>query len=217
MSDSLIPIMDEETEKNEEITKESGLIVQKAIALNVNNDEQLHFAYDLNKKIKLVQKRVDQYFDPSIKKAHETHQANIAMKKKQSEPLKKAEKIIKSKTTAYHEEQERIRWEEEHKRQRALRKQEEERRLKEAVDTGDESVLDEPIVVPTVKIEDTTKHEGVSYSKKWRAHVVDFSKVPDEYKLINQPKINQVARAMKANTDIPGIEAYPEKTERIKV
>jgi len=217
MSDSLIPIMDEETEEQGEITKESGLIVQKAIALKVENDEQLHFAYDLNKKIKLVEKRVNKYFDPSIKKAHETWKSNLAMKKKQSEPLKRAEKIIKSKTTLYHEEQERIRWEEERKRQEELRKQEEEYRLKEAVETGDESVLDEPIVVPVVKMEDTTKHEGVSYSKKWKARVVDFSKVPDEYKIINQVKINQIATATKGKINIPGIEVYAEKIERIKV
>ena len=85
------------------------------------------------------------------------------MKKKQSEPVEQAERIIKQKIAKYHTEQEQKRLEEQRKRQEGLRKQEEEKRLKEAEETGDESILEEPIVVPEIKLEDTTKHEGISY------------------------------------------------------
>jgi len=214
MSDTLIPIMDEETEEKKSIAQEAGLIVQDATALSIQNDEQFHSASSMLREIKRVQKEVDEYFDPAIKKAYETHKAILDAKKKQSEPLKKAERIIKSKVNEYHAEQERIRWEEERKRQEELRKQEEERRLKEAVDTGDETILDEPIVVPTVKLEDTTKHEGISYSEIWKFKVVDISKVPAEYKVVDEKKVNQVVRAMKGNTNIPGIEVYAEKVVR---
>lgn len=218
MSDSLISIMNEDTEekKNErkKLIKKTGNVYEEAKALVIQDDDQFHVASDILQAIKGLQKEIDAHYDPAIKKAHDAHKAILEAKKKQSEPLKQAERILKSKIVTYHDEQERIRREEERKRQEELRKQEEERRLNEAIETGDESALEEPVVVPEVKVEDTTKHKGISYSTIWKFRVKDKSKVPEEYKIIDEVKVGQVVRAMKENTSIPGIEAYPEKIAR---
>lgn len=46
--------------------------------------------------------------------------------------------------------------------------------------------------------------------KVWRSKVVDFSKVPDEYKAIDQVKVNQAVRS--GEREISGIEIYQEET-----
>jgi hypothetical protein len=218
VSDPLISIMNEDTEERKresrELVKKTGNILNEAKVLVIEDDEKFHFASDILQAIKGLQKEIDAHYDPAIKKAHETHKAILEAKKKQSEPLKQAERILKSKIVQYHDEQAQKRQEEERKRQEELRKKEEERRLNEAIETGDESVLEEPVVIPEVKIEDTTKHKGISYSTIWKFRVVDKAKVPEEYKIIDEVKVGQVVRAMKENTSIPGIEAYPEKIAR---
>jgi uncharacterized protein YoxC len=215
VADPLISIMEDEIEgkkrESKDLVKKTDTVLNDARALIIKDDKQFHFANDILKAIKGLQKEIDNYFDPAIKKAHK---AILEAKKKKSEPLRQAERIIKSKVLKYHEEQERIRREEERKRQEDLRKQEEERRLKEAIETGDESVLEEALVIPEVKIEDTTKHEGVSYSTVWKFRVINKREVPEEYKILDEVKIGQVVRAMKENTKIPGIEAYSEKIVR---
>jgi len=218
MADPLISIIDEsieeKTHESKEIVKKTGSVLHEATGLVIQSDEQFHQANDMLKLIKGLQKEIDEYFDPAIRKAHETHREIINEKKRQSDPLVRAERIIKSKIVSWHEEQERVRREEERRRNEELRKKEEERVLQEAIETGDESVLEEPVMVPEVKVEDTTKHEGISYSLIWKFRVVDKEKVPEEYKIVDEKKVGQVVRAMKENTNIPGIEAYSEKIVR---
>ena len=218
MPDPLISIMNDDTEdrkrESREFVKKTGNIYEEAKALIIKDDDQFHVASDILQAIKGLQKKIDDHYDPAIKKAHEAHKAILEAKNKQNEPLKQAERILKSKIVKYHDEQERIRHEEERKRQEELRKREEERRLNEAIETDDESLFEEPIAVPEVKIEDTTAHKGISYSTVWKFRVIDKKKIPEEYKICDMIKLNQVARAQKENTNIPGGEAYPDRGVR---
>jgi hypothetical protein len=47
-------------------------------------------------------------------------------------------------------------------------------------------------------------------SRRWKWRVVDESKIPDQYWILNELKINAEVRADKARTAIPGVEAYQE-------
>lgn len=55
---------------------------------------------------------------------------------------------------------------------------------------------------------------GVKTAKIWKWRITDFSKIPDEYKTTNDGMITGVVKAMKEQTNIPGIEAYPETITR---
>jgi len=213
MTDQIISILDDEPE-DRELAKKTGNVLYDAQSLAIQNDKQFHYASDILRTIKGLQREIDEYFEPIIRKTHEAHKAALNAKKVQSEPLIKAERIIKSKVTTYHEARERVRREEERRRNEELRKKEEERVLQEAIETGDESVLEEPVTILEVKVEDTTRHEGISYSLIWKFRVLDKEKVPEEYKIVDEKKVSQVVRAMKENTNIPGIEAYSEKIVR---
>lgn len=210
----LVPILEEDTK---EIVQESSDILSDAKALVIQDDDKFHFVNDLLKAIKGIRNKIDEYFDPAIKKTHAAWKENIAMKKKQSEPVEQAERIIKNKIAEYHTKRDQERMEEERRRQDILWKQEEERKLAEAIETGDETILDEPVIVPEVKIEDTTKHEGVSFSLIWKFRIINKEKVPEEYKIVDEKRVGQIVRANKAKTSIPGIEVYSEKSTRVRV
>lgn len=62
-------------------------------------------------------------------------------------------------------------------------------------------------VVPEV----VQKIKGVSGRTVWRARVVDFAKLDDQYKLANQTALDGIARAMKGPSSIAGVEFYSEE------
>lgn len=49
----------------------------------------------------------------------------------------------------------------------------------------------------------------------WKAEVIDFALLPDEYKQVNQPLLNSAARSYKDKRTIPGVRIYNEPTVRM--
>jgi len=60
--------------------------------------------------------------------------------------------------------------------------------------------------------------EGIYHVELWGFEIVNEDKVPDEYKIkvIDEKKIGAVVKAMKENTNIPGIRVYKKLSERVK-
>ena len=56
------------------------------------------------------------------------------------------------------------------------------------------------------------KVTGISTRKKWLFEITDPAQVPEQYKTIDLKKIGGVVRALKGDTDIPGVRAYSEST-----
>lgn len=54
------------------------------------------------------------------------------------------------------------------------------------------------------------KVSGLSSRQVWKYRVKNLSLVPREYLMLDEKKTGGVVRAMKADTNIPGIEVYPE-------
>ena len=54
------------------------------------------------------------------------------------------------------------------------------------------------------------KVRGVVTKKVWKFEIVDKTKVPDQYKTIDEKKIRGVVNALKEGTDIPGVRVYWE-------
>lgn len=57
---------------------------------------------------------------------------------------------------------------------------------------------------------------GVTTRRVWRARVIDFQRLPDEYKLPNQSAIDAVVRKLGSNHGIPGVEAYEDAVGAIR-
>jgi hypothetical protein len=194
-----------------EITKKVDTFLSAANMLNIEVDTHYEAAAQMLLQAKALLKFIEGTFEPTKKKMNEAKNELMRTIKSFTDPLDSAELIIKKKMGEYHARRERERYEEQRRLQEEARKKEEELLLMRAIHTGDESLLDQPVEVPTVVIEET-KVQGISYREIVKYEIVDPMKVPfPEYWLIDELKIGKVARATNGTVVIPGVRVWKEK------
>lgn len=128
------------------------------------------------------------------------------------EPLTEVERIGRDKLNAFQREQDRIAREESERR----RREEEEQRLKEAEEAqaaGDEEKVEETLSrdLPEEKPKTTPTRGNFGSSstrRVWKHKLVDLSKVPDEYKMLDERKVKDAIR--NGARDISGLEIYED-------
>jgi len=67
-------------------------------------------------------------------------------------------------------------------------------------------------VLPPVAAPRVEKPKGISYTERYYGDVIDFKALPDEYKMVEQSKINKVMQATKGTIPIPGVKVRKERT-----
>lgn len=138
-------------------------------------------------------RKVDDFFKPAI------------------DLLSKARGIIKDQMIVWQREQERIRKEIEEKARIELEKAE--RARIKAIEKGDVTKvakLEEKVasIAATVsEAPEAPKAKGFYITEIWSANVVDVSKVPREYMIPDQARLDDMAKAHKENLSIPGVIA----------
>lgn len=181
-------------------------------------------------------RRIDEFFraplkfltdaEAAIKKAligYENEQKRIAAEKQREleEAARKEREALEAKARA---ERERIDREAEELRKKALEAQQsgdsaEANKLlvQAATKVADseekaESILAEAAtkIAPTVSA-DIPLVAGQSTKTVWRARVVDASKVPDQFKIVDDKLIQDYAKATKGKVPVAGLEFYPEE------
>lgn len=207
-----------------------------ARSLVIATDNQCRMAIEYEQGLSALIKEIDATFDPHIKKAHETHKGLVAEKKKHSDPVEEAKRLIKGKRIVYADEQERIRKAEEARIQAEARRLAEEAALAAAIvaeKAGDsaeaEEIINEPIHVPVVTVAKTTPNAGVSGAIReiWSAEVdlftlvhsiVGVKEIAD--RLLTHPYItieanksvlDGIARKQHENMKIAGVKAVSRK------
>ena len=207
----------------QKIQTQSTEILDQSKLLRIFDSKSFDHASLFLKDIKSIQDEINDAFDPIIKAQHQAHKKSLETKRRYSLPLGKAEDIVKVKIREYHLEQERIRHEEEARLRREAKKAEEEHLLQmamEAEEAGEtkeaESILSTSVVAPVITIPSQTKGNGISYREGWKFRIINPDLVPNKYKLIDERKIGAVVRALKGNTNIPGIKVYCEKTVAVR-
>lgn len=143
--------------------------------------------------------------------------------------LSESERHLKATMLDWNREQERKRREEERKLQEAARKEEEkrrkalERKAVKAEQKGKEELAQElreeketVYVAPPVMPEIRPSAHGSSIRKVWKAKVVSMEKLPKEFLIIDQKKLDGVARATKGTMSIEGVEFYTEDIMSIR-
>jgi len=192
---------------------------QKAKAITIVNQESYNLAAGLLINIADLEREIIAHHKPIKDAAFAAHKAAVAAEKKLLDPLTEAKGIIKRGIGVWEMEQERIRQEEQRKAAEEARKREEEARIALAIEAEKQGATEEtveeiiqtpipmvaPVVAPTFK-----RAAGVSARQAWKWRLVDENKVPREYLIIDEKKINSIVRAMGAKANIPGIEVYPE-------
>jgi TolA-binding protein len=180
----------------EVVTKEVLSVPDRANLIIVKDQVSLTAANQVFLDIKGLRKKIEDTFSPIISAAHRTHQEAIAQRKKIEEPLIVAEKYLNGQVTAYHQEIEKKRREEEEvARQKAIveemarRKAEEEARIAQAAELEAAGATEEAEALITETVEDNQKPlevyvpppatpkvelEGATVKTYWQAEVTDL-------------------------------------------
>ena len=204
----------------EDVQKESQTYAVKAqeLALAVKDKESYVAAAEFLVAVKGFRKRVEDAFGPMVKATHTAWKAACDLRKTADAPLDKAETILQPALDKFRREQERIRAEKEAKLQAEARKRAEDERLAAAIEADKngkseeaEALIQAPVQAPVVVLPKATpKVEGASVRRTWKARVTNAYLIPREYLMVDEAKLNSVAKALKEGFSVPGAEAFFE-------
>ena len=209
--------METETEAKE-LESQALSVPEQAKKITISDTASYELAGQIVLRVKDLRKKINDAFDPIIAKAFATHREAKAQKTKVEAPLIEAESFIKPQIARWEREQEQKRRDAEEKaRREAQEKAEQEQlaRAEEAEKRGDheeaEHIIQQPIQpAPVVIPTEVPKIKGISIRQNWKARVVDETKVPREYLSVDMVKLNGLARAMKDQAKVSGVEFYSE-------
>lgn len=162
-------------------------MLEQAKDLVVTCQEEYEAASIIIKAIKEMVSERKEYFEPRKKRAKEVHTDWCNAEKAACKDLEDAESIIKKKMSSWFAAEQQ-------------RKEEERRRLE---DDAKKNNIDPALIIPVEQ-----KVSGSGQREMWGFKVVDFSKVPDEYKLPNESALSALAKTQKGNASVAGIEFY---------
>lgn len=206
-----------------EIIEKTEARVNEANQITITDQTSYKAAADWLRLIVTLKKEVETTFGQPKKKASEAHKSICAAEKKHLEPLAKAELIVKSKMSLWYAEQERKAKEEKIRLEAELKKREEENKILEAVALEEagkteeaQAVISQPVQVAPVKVQVTEKVEGISFRENWTFEITDKNTIPREYMIPDEKKIGALVKALKGETNIPGIRVYSEKIASVR-
>ena len=201
-------------------------VLTKARGLVITNQDELSAANAFRLDIKALLGTIDDAFDPQIEQAYALHRSLLAKKKEFTGPPLQALDIINPKIADYLKEQDRIRLQKE--RERQLKEQEAKRLAEKAVDKASELVDKGQVARANAVLQEAAEKAGVieaaapevpekpqadvSLRTTWDFEVVDAEKIPRKYLIPDLVTIGKIVRAMKEQTDIPGIRAFAKTT-----
>ena len=213
-----------ETIETKEIEKELIKVEINAIALQVTDNETYAQAGTLLIGYKELGKTIKNYFKPLKENTHKAWEVICDREKEELNKLQPGIQHLNKQMVTYNIEQEQIRKAEEDRLRDEAEKAERERRLGlvlKAVEAGEEeeakAILEEPGFIPPPIVEKTVpKQAGLAMVTIYKWRLVDINKVPKPYLQlrVNEVAVNQTVKALKAQTNIPGIEVYSEQSMR---
>lgn len=184
-------ISDMETAKKaRELSEEASHVVQTYETFAVETVQHYEQAGHFLKDVKAKQKQIDEVRKGMTKPLDDAKKRIMEFFRKPTEILKEAEALLKTKMLNFDKQQQELI----KKREALIEKQFKDAEIK-------------PIVnAPKIKI------EGIKKMTIWKYRVVDINKVPREWLIIDEKKMNQFAKATKGSIPVEGIEIYSENT-----
>ena len=193
-------------------------LVAEVSALTIENNEQKDTAGEALLKCQRLTKAVKAYFEPERAATHLAYKIVTNTIKKYVDALGKGERAVKQLLADYRQKQEQDRRQEQRRLEDEARKREEERKLQDAIDSGDDElvdeILDEPIVAPPPMAAPIEATDGISYVDHWDFEILDPKQVPREYLVVDEKKVRGVVKATKGSVQIPGVRIFCEKRVR---
>lgn len=203
-------------EFQQDIKEKSVVAVSNAKALVISTKEDYELGGNHILGLKALEKQIDNWFDPIRLKAHASWKEVVATQKNLKEPSIQARTLISSKMGIWRQEEERKRRAEEERLNKIAEAQAEEERLARALEAeqqGDqeeaEEILEQPVYVPPVVLTKTVpKIKNLVIRKNYSFRIKDQTKIPQTYMKPDEVKIRQLARSLKEDAQLPGVEFY---------
>lgn len=194
-----------------------------AESVAIVDDDTYKTAGDMQGAMRALKTRMEEFFDPHVKRAHEAWKALTADRKAHIDPLDKSLNLIAGKMGGYKAELERQRREEE----AVLRRQAEEEARQAAEETaeyhefmGDMASADavrsasENLAghaARTVVVESyAPKVENEVSRANWKFEIVDAKKIPRDFLMPDEKAIGAMVRSRKGAVEIPGVRIFCE-------
>jgi hypothetical protein len=205
-------------DETNEIESKALAIPEQAKLIVVTDNDTMAMADNTVDAISDMMKEVDSTFKPMADKAFQTHREITGRWKQIKQPLEDAKTYLVNQIKGYKRKVQEAVEAEQRRLTEIARKQEEERRLAEAIQAEQEgneaeaqAIIEEEMFVPTPVVHvDTPKLDNRRYATRWTWKVTDINKVPREYLMVDQIKVNGIVRAMKGQTRIAGIEVFED-------
>lgn len=203
---------------------------QQLTAIVITGQLSYDVAVEARTKSKNWLKSANDWFDSIQKPAYETYKGILDKRKQVCDPVDRQVAAINRALINFDAEQERIRRREQWELEERARKEAEAQKLADAVhleETGAdeetvEAVLSAPVQVtaPMVAAPTYERSSAVVYKDNWGGEVTDLwalikAVAKDKSKInllqVNQPALNQLAKALKETMSIPGVRPVNNK------
>ena len=194
------------------LRKDVDTILAEMEGVDITTNEQFEETGAFVQGIKSKQKEVKDHYEQKRARSYDIYKAVTTKISSYIDPLAKAERIVKKKLGDYRVEMVRLRRIEETEKLAIAETQAETRQLADAEETGDDSILDEPLIVaPPVLETEVPKMKGISFTTVWKFVMEDIGELPVGYMKPDVKKIQGVVDALKEATAIPGIRVFSEQ------
>jgi hypothetical protein len=215
----MIAVEEEELQVHQESMALAELTQSESKTLKVLDDASCSLASEFLVNIQSRMKQIKAKWFKLIDPIHQAHKRLCEARDNCLQPFEDVSTSLRSELTMYRAEAEKRRRVEQEAAEAELRRRLEEAnkqraRDAEAFGTKEESVkvMAAPIVVPTIILPPAIpKTNGVSFRTVWKHRVVDESKIPREFLLVDVSKLTKYATAMKEGAKVDGVEFYPEQ------
>lgn len=198
----------------EEQQLKNSIIAEMATSdIQIKDKQSFEEATSKLQTIKGLRKQIDGYWGELIKAAHTTWKRLNNKKKEMLKPVETIEDMLKGKINVYLDAEEKKRQEIQAKIAAEVKERQEEieKAIKQEADEEQKEILkmqsdlmSESVILPQ-------KDKAISQRYIYDFKVIDESKIPCEYLMINETKIKQKIREQKGETRIPGIEIIKKR------
>lgn len=207
-------VNDQEAERLE---GESRSLARAVADFRITNTADYELAGSYLTRLKAVAKSLEERRRTMTRPLDEARAAIMAFFRDPLERLSVAELGLKDSIAAYQRAQREAAERATREAELAAAKEREklERRAARAAERGHEAKAAElasqaAVVVPPLMRPELPKLSGVASREVWKYRITDFARLPDAYKREDDKKIGGVVRALKGDTNIPGVEVWVE-------
>ena len=201
------------------VAKEVTTLTDQVDTFEVGNANDYEHGAGMLMTIKALSKDVESKRKKITQPLDQAKQEVMDLFRPLTDALSNAERKVKQRLVAWKSEQDQIARENQRKADERARKERD--RLQKQADEADEkgrggrAEILRDRAATTIAVAPPTaapKVAGISTRPVWKFEIVDASKVPDQYKTVDEKKIGGVVRALKGDTDIPGVRVWEEST-----